>query len=116
MTAAIAAVLIFALPPLLQTAEANRQQIIAQQAEEEARREARRQEEEQQRLAAEAAAKEQQRTRNVAIHKQKERACPISACRRAASTRHRRSEVQARLRQSSVTNTIGKGMWIRSFR
>ena len=40
VTAAIAAVLIFALPPLLQTAEANRQQIIAQQAEEEARREA----------------------------------------------------------------------------
>ena len=76
VTAAIAAVLIFALPPLLQTAEANRQQIIAQQAEEEARREARRQEEEQQRLAAEAAAKEQQRTRNVAIHKQKRAGLP----------------------------------------
>ena len=58
VTAAIAAILIFALPPLPQTAEANRQQIIAQQAEEEVRREARRQEEEHRRLAAEAEAKE----------------------------------------------------------
>ena len=76
VTASIAAVLIFALPPLLRTAEANRQQIIAQQAEEEARREAKRQEEEQQRLAAEAEAKEQQRKRNVAIHKQKRAGLP----------------------------------------
>ena len=86
-TAAIAAVLIFAFPPLLRTAEANRQQIIAQQAEEEARLEAKRQEEEQQReaerqeeererLEKEAAAKEQQRKRNVAIHKQKRAGLP----------------------------------------
>ena len=76
VTAAIAAILIFALPPLLRTAEANRQQIIAQQAEEEAWREARRQEEEQRRLTAEAEAKEQQRKRNVAIHKQKRAGLP----------------------------------------
>lgn len=76
VTAAIAAVLIFALPPLLRIAEANRQQIIAQQTEEEARREARRQEEEQRRLEAEAEAKEQQRKRNVAISKQKRAGLP----------------------------------------
>ena len=75
-TAAIAAILIFALPPLLRTAEANRQQIIAQQAEEEARLEAKRQEEEQRRLEAEAETKEQQRKRNVAIHKQKRAGLP----------------------------------------
>lgn len=76
VTASIAAVLIFALPPLLRTAEANRQQIIVQQAEEEAKRDARRQEEEKRRLEAEAEAKEQQRKRNVAISKQKRAGLP----------------------------------------
>ena len=87
VTAAIATVLIFALPPLLRAAKTNRQQFLEQQAEEEARLEARRQEEERlreaerqdeerERLEKEAAAKEQQRKRNVAIHKQKRAGLP----------------------------------------
>ena len=69
VTAAIAAVLIFALPPLLRTAEANRQQIIAQQAEEEARREARRQQ-------AEADRQREEAEREAAIQAQKDAGLP----------------------------------------
>ncbi len=69
VTASIAAVLIFAFPPLLRTAEANRQQIIAQQAEEEARREARKQQ-------AEADRQREEAEREAAIQTEKDAGIP----------------------------------------
>ena len=74
--AAVAAFVIFALPPLKRTAEAQRQKVIALQAEQKAEREREAKRAEEQRLAEEAARQRQQEEREAALQAEKDAGIP----------------------------------------
>ena len=74
--AAVAAFVIFALPPLKRTAEAQRQKVIALQAEQKAERERDAKRAEEQRLAEEAARRRQQEERKAALQAEKDAGIP----------------------------------------
>ena len=74
--AAVAAFVIFALPPLKRTAEAQRQKVIALQAEQKAEREREATRAEERRLAEEAARQRQQEEREAALQAEKDAGIP----------------------------------------
>lgn len=74
--AAVAAFVIFALPPLKRTAEAQRQKVIALQAEQKAEREREAKRAEERRLAEEAARQRQQKEREAALQAEKDAGIP----------------------------------------